>query len=76
MTRFGFKIEGGPKVLLIMPLTATLSDFPKAAGRNAFNGKGHAQSLAKDIRIKRLRIHPIKSCRGYDVVTVDYDKSV
>ena len=35
----------------------------------------HSQSVTKEICIKRLRIHPIKSCRGQDVDQADYDKS-
>ncbi|KIM79560.1 hypothetical protein PILCRDRAFT_560232 [Piloderma croceum F 1598] len=59
-----------------MSLTSTLSSFLPAAITNAFGGKAdHTQSLNKDIRIKSLRIHPIKSCRGYACDSVDYDKS-
>lgn len=33
----------------------------------------HAQSLTKDITVKEILIHPIKSCRGTSVQQAEYD---
>ena len=57
-------------------MSGVLSRFIPSAITNVFGGKtDHSQSLTKEICIKRLRIHPIKSCSGQDVDRADYDKS-
>lgn len=59
-----------------MSLGSTFSSYLPPALTSAFSTKAvHAESLTKDIRITRLRIHPIKSCRGLEVDSVNYDKS-
>ncbi|KZP07271.1 hypothetical protein FIBSPDRAFT_875668 [Athelia psychrophila] len=59
-----------------MSFASSLSSFLPASITSAFaSAPSHTQSLTKDICIKRLRIHPIKSCRGFDLDSVDYDQS-
>lgn len=35
----------------------------------------HGRSIQKEIRVKKLFVHPIKSCRGSSVQEAHYDES-
>ncbi|EPQ31731.1 uncharacterized protein PFL1_01064 [Pseudozyma flocculosa PF-1] len=46
-----------------------------ASSNRAGAASNHAQSLEKELEIKQILIHPIKSCRGTSVQQTEYDHS-
>lgn len=52
----------------------TASRFVEAAQVALGVPAAHTRSIQKDIRIKQLFVHPIKSCRGTSVLETHFDK--
>lgn len=84
VTTFLFSTERRPEILallaglagvLVLLVALALRSRKSAAKAESAEGPDVHQSLTKDLRIKALFIHPIKSCRFIQVQESEYDLS-